>query len=130
LEAEYLARIAAAAELQVQLATATASRVRTPLGVSPLLDAQRRIAVVLDAADGPMTASDLVAGHLTKAQQKVFRAALNDGLRRGVFAAVGGVLGRGARYSLADPEPIGLSWDEVRTAADTVRARRGSRQAG
>lgn len=124
LTTELLARIAVAAETQAQLTIAGASRVRTPLGVSPLLDCQRRIAVVLAAADGPLTAGQVGTGHLTREQRRYRDAALADGVALGVFAAAGGTLGRGVRYTLRDPEPLGCTWDEVHAAAAAVRLRR------
>jgi len=126
LTTELLARIAVAAEVQAQLTIAGVRRVRTPLGVSPLLDCQRRIAVVLAAADGPLTAGQIGTGHLTRAQRDYRDAALADGVAAGVFAAVGGVAGRGTRYVLRDPEPLGSSWGEVHAAAAGVQARRAA----
>jgi hypothetical protein len=132
LEAEYLARIAAATELHARLAAArTAPSAPSPaIGVSPLLDAQRRIAVVLAAADDPLTASELAAKHLTPAQRVVRDAALSDGVAQGAFVAVGGILGRGARYVLRDPAPLGLDWDAITTAVATIHAGRAARRAG
>ena len=124
LTTELLSRIAHAAEVQAQLTIAGASRVRTPLGVSPLLDCQRRIAVVLAAADGPMTAGQLGTGHLTRSQRLYRDAALVDGVAIGAFARAGGVFGRAVRYTLRDPEPLSSSWDEVHAAADALRRRR------
>lgn len=127
---ELLARIAVAAEMQTRIATAAATRVRTPLGVSPLLDAQRRIAVVLAAAEAPMTASALTLGHLTPQQRDYRDAALADGVANGVFAATGGgITGRGARYILRDPAPLDTTWAEVNAAAEEIRARREARRA-
>ena len=124
LATELLSRIAHAAEVQARLTIAGASRVRTPLGVSPLLDCQRRIAVVLAAADGPMTAGQLGTGHLTRSQRLYRDAALVDGVAIGAFARAGGVFGRAVRYTLRDPEPLSSSWDEVHAAAGALRRRR------
>ena len=132
LATELLARIAVAAEMQARLSATTAARRDRPalgVGVSPLLDTQRRIAVVIAAADGgqPVSASELAARHLTRGQRAVMDVALADGVTAGVFAATGGLLGRGARYLLKDPTPLGLTWDEVQDAARTIRARRALR---
>jgi hypothetical protein len=127
-----LRRIAFAAEVSAGMASAP-TRVRTPLGVNPLLDTQLRIAVVLCNAGRPMMASELSAYHLTPEQKVWAASALEDGCKRGGFTATPGRgrSGRGRLYSLADVTAFdGVSWESLHAAAAAQREARGRRKLG
>ena len=125
-----LRRLVHAAEVSAGLVAAP-TRIRTPLGQSPLLDTQLRICTVLAAVGRPMLGSEISRGHLTPGQQRFMRPALEDGVRRGGFVATGGRGGRGARYSLADPTVFdGVTWESLNAAVAAQRQARERRRAG
>ncbi|MBS9532615.1 hypothetical protein KIH27_03330 [Mycobacterium sp. M1] len=100
-------------------------RHRTPAGASTLTDTMRRIAVALVVEGKPTNATRLAKGYLTKRQRDFQEPALAEATARGAFRSVGGqALGHGTRYALADPTPLGLTWDEVNRDAARVIARR------
>lgn len=127
-----LRRLVHAAEVSAGLVAAP-TRVRTPLGVSPMLDCQLRLCVVLAGSPAPMLRSEISRGWLTHEQARWLDAALADGVRRGAFTETGrrGRAGRGSRYSLADPTVIdGVSWGAIHTAVEAQRAARERRKIG
>ena len=130
-EAALLRRIAHAAEISAGLDSAP-TRVRTPLGVNPLLDTQLRIAVVLCGVGRPMMASELSAYHLTPEQKRFLSPALAEGVRKGGFISTGGGRsGRGRLYSLADVTVFdGVSWEALHAAVEAQREARERRKLG
>lgn len=122
---ELLQRLVVATEATTTLAVAGAGRVRTPLGISPLLDTQRRIAEVI-VAYGPMNRRELAINHLTRQGRKYRNLAIAEGVRMGAFAVMG--IGRWRRVELIDPAPLGVSWDELKKAAEAILRRRAERE--
>lgn len=104
-------------------------RVRTPLGVSPLLDTQLRLCVVFAAAGRPLTVHDLTQRWLSKGQIEFLKPALADGVSRGGFTVAGAVGRYGSRYTLADPGQFDATWESVNAAAAEARHRRDARTA-
>jgi hypothetical protein len=126
-----LRRLVFAAEVSAGLVSGP-TRVRTPLGTSPLHDAQLRVTVVLAGAGRPLMSSEISRGWLTPEQKQWLESALADGVRRGAFTASGGrgKANRGARYSLADPTVFDASWEAVTAAVEAQRKARERRQVG
>lgn len=128
LTAEYLARITAATELQARL---TAATVRQPAQLpAPKLRATLiRICEWLHAADQPLTAGDLGTDALNAAQRPYRDVALAEGLALGVLGSTGSrTFGRGVRYVVRDPQPLGLSWAALDEAAAKIRRDRERRR--
>ena len=128
LTAEYLARITAATELQARL---TAATVRQPAQLpAPKLRATLiRICEWLHAADEPLTAGDLGTDALNAAQRPFRDVALVEGLALNVLGCTGArTFGRGVRYVVRDPSPLGLSWASLDEAAAKIRRDRERRQ--
>jgi hypothetical protein len=123
-----LRRLVHAAEVSAGIAAAP-TRVRTPL-VSPLLDTQLRLCVVLAGSDRPMLRSEISRLCLSREQQPFLVPALLDGIRRGAFARTGGAgkSGKGARFSLLDPSVLGVSLQSVSAAVESQRADRERRR--
>jgi hypothetical protein len=126
LEQAFLSRITEAVEAQVTMALNPQYRHRTLVGVSPLHDTMRRIAVALVTEDEPTLASRLTLHYLSKGQRAYLDSALEEGAKLGAFARTGGSGRdhRGAKYTLADPTMIGVTWDEVNGTAHRIRAQR------
>lgn len=116
-----------AAEVSAGLVAAP-QRVRTPLGLSPLLDTQLRLCVVFAAAARPLTVHDLTQSWLSKSQIEFLKPALADGVRRGGFTVAGAVGRYGSRYTLADPTAFDATWESVNSHAAGLRARRDARR--
>lgn len=88
----------------------------------------QRIAVVLYLADGLMTETQIRDG-LTPQQREKRAAALKMAVSKRAVKAHPAMLGqRTRRYELLDPEPLGLSWDDLEAEKESL-ADRASRKA-
>jgi outer membrane biosynthesis protein TonB len=131
-ESQLLRRLVFAAEVSAGLVSGP-TRVRTPLGLNPTLDAQLRVAVVLCGAGRPMMASEISAYWLTPEQKIWLSPALEDGVKRGGFTCTPGRgrSGRGRRYALADVTVFdGVSWESLHAAVAAQRDARERRKLG
>lgn len=101
-------------------------RVRTPLGISPLHDTMRQIAVAILSEEEPITATVVTQSYLSKHRRTFLEPALAEGVRLGAFARTGGIgpTHRGARYALVDPVPLGVTWEELHQVVEERRRRR------
>ena len=126
-----LRRLVHAAEVSAGISAAS-TRVRTPLGVSPLLDCQRRLCVVLAGAGRPLLRSEITRLYLSSDQVPWAVPGLASGVRRAAFSMTGarGRSGKGARFALVDPTVFDISWEEVTAAVEAQRVARECRKLG
>ena len=129
LTAEYLARITAATEMQARL-TAAVFRQPVQLEAPKLRATLIRICEWLHAAGEPLTAGDLGTDALNRETQRPYRdLALAEGVALGVLAATGArTFGRGVRYAVTDPTPLGLTFAALDEAAAAIRRDRERRR--
>jgi hypothetical protein len=83
-----------------------------PKGDSSVVDCARELAILLDAL-GPVTKN--VLRERVRARLRPFTVhALEYSVKNGAFQLVGNPA-RGGEYTLIDPEPLGMSWGQVKS---------------